>query len=103
MWFVLLSILFGLVCLLLVVIVLIQPAHSEGLASAFGGGGGEAVFGTKTITYASRVTIVLAVLFFLLAIVLNKIHRPAAGVMGTTPPAAEQEETDSPEEEPTED
>jgi protein translocase SecG subunit len=67
---------FILTSLLLIVIVLVQPHYSEsGLAGAFGGGGSDSFLGVKAISVASKVTIVLAVIFLLLVIILNKLPR----------------------------
>jgi preprotein translocase subunit SecG len=55
-----------LVCVLLVIVVLMQSAKGEGLAGAFGGGGGltGAVFGGRgAASFLSKATTVLAVVF----------------------------------------
>ncbi len=67
----LLTIIFFLVCVLITLIVLVQPHHGEGLATAFGGGSGDSFFGTKAVTAAARITIVLGSLYGVLALVLN--------------------------------
>lgn len=67
----LLTFIFFLVCLLIVLLVLIQPHHGEGLATAFGGGGGDSFFGTKAVSAAARMTIVLGSAYVLLAMLLN--------------------------------
>ncbi len=71
------TVLFILICVAIVVIVLMQDSKSEGLSSAIAGGGG------STGTYWSknkgrskegmmaRATIILAVLFIILSLVLN--------------------------------
>lgn len=78
---VLLTVLFVIVCILLVVVILLQPHHSEsGLAGAFGGGGGmDSFLGVKAITVATRVTVVLAVIFLLLAIILAQLPHTSSG------------------------
>lgn len=54
--------------------VLIQQAKGGGLAGAFGGGGGsEAIFGPSGATGVAKLTIVLAVSFILLALVIEII------------------------------
>jgi preprotein translocase subunit SecG len=68
---VLLSILFVLVCLLLIFMVVITPSQSEGLAGAFGGMGSDTFFGTKAGQHINRFTIGLAVSFLALAILIN--------------------------------
>ena len=66
-----LSILFVIVCLLLVFMVVITPSQSEGLAGAFGGMGSDTFFGTKAGQHINRFTIGLAVSFLVLAILIN--------------------------------
>ena len=74
--FILLAILFSLSALLLVIVVMVQPHYSEsGLAGAFGGGGSDSFFGTKAMSAATKITVVLAIIFIFLAVVLNKIPR----------------------------
>jgi len=68
---ILLSILFVIVCLLLIFMVVITPSQSEGLAGAFGGMGSDTFFGTKAGQHINRFTIGLAVTFIFLAIMLN--------------------------------
>lgn len=79
---------FIVICFLLIIIILVQPHYSEsGLAGAFGGGGSDSFFGTKAVSIASKVTVVLAIIFILLAIVLNKLPQKAqeGGVMSKEP------------------
>ncbi len=55
------------ICILLVISILMQSAKGEGLAGAFGGGGGlsGAVFGGRgAATFLSKATSILAVVFF---------------------------------------
>jgi preprotein translocase subunit SecG len=66
------------ICIGLMIAVLMQSAKGEGLAGAFGGGGGlsGAVFGGRgAATFLSRATTVLAVLFMLSCILLTFISR----------------------------
>ncbi len=66
-----LLVLFLLVCLLLILIVLIQKGRGGGLASAFGGMGGNTAFGSKTGDVLTWATSVIFGIFLLLAITLN--------------------------------
>ncbi|MBI4565507.1 MAG: preprotein translocase subunit SecG [Planctomycetes bacterium] len=68
-----LSILFILVCVLLIFMVVITPSQSEGLAGAFGGMGSDTFFGTKAGQHINRFTIFLAVMFMVLAIGINRL------------------------------
>src|SRR3954471_15336765 len=63
--------LFILVCLLLIMLVLIQKGRGGGIASAFGGGGGNTAFGSKTGDVLTWATSVVFGVFILLAVVLN--------------------------------
>jgi preprotein translocase subunit SecG len=65
------SILFVIVCLLLIFMVVITPSQSEGLAGAFGGMGSDTFFGTKAGQHINRFTIGLAFSFILLAVLIN--------------------------------
>jgi len=67
-----------LVCFGLIVVVLLQTGRGTGLASVFGGGGGESVFGGKGFGgVLAKATGVLAVLFMLTSITLTLL--PKAG------------------------
>lgn len=76
---VLLSIVFGLVCLLLIFMVVITPSQSEGLAGAFGGMGSDTFFGTKAGQHINRFTIGLAVAFLVLAVAINVLATRGGG------------------------
>jgi len=73
MWIALLSIVFVIVCLLLIFMVVITPSQSEGLAGAFGGMGSDTFFGTKAGQHINRFTILLAVAFIALAVLINRV------------------------------
>lgn len=62
---------FILICLMLILIVLIQKGRGGGLASAFGGAGGNTAFGAKTGDVLTWVTSVIFGIFLLLAVGLN--------------------------------
>lgn len=66
-----LMMLFIFVCLLLILIVLIQKGRGGGLASAFGGMGGNTAFGSKTGDVLTWATSAIFAVFLLLAIALN--------------------------------
>ena len=63
------------VCLALLGIILIQRGKGGGLAAAFGGGGVEQAFGTRAATMAQKATVILAVLFLTLSVVLGRIYQ----------------------------
>src|SRR5687767_14186697 len=66
-----LMVLFIIVCLFLILLVLIQKGRGGGLASAFGGMGGNTAFGSKTGDVLTWATSIVFGVFLLLAIVLN--------------------------------
>ena len=82
-----------LVCIGLIVVVLLQTGRGTGLASVFGGGGGQALFGGKGFGgVLAKATGVLAVLFMLTSITLTllpKVGRQgsALGTREARPPA----------------
>jgi preprotein translocase subunit SecG len=59
------------VCLILILVILIQKGRGGGIASAFGGAGGNTAFGSKTGDVLTWATSVIFGVFVLLAIVLN--------------------------------
>jgi preprotein translocase subunit SecG len=65
-----------LICVGLIIVVLLQTGKGTGLASVFGGGGGESVFGGKGFGgVLARATGVLAVLFMLTSITLSLLPK----------------------------
>ena len=65
------SVLHVVLCLLLIVIIILQPGKGSDVASAFGGGGSGTVFGPRGPTsMLSRATTVVAVLFMVTSITL---------------------------------
>ena len=64
-------------CILLIIVVLIQPDRGDGMAGAFGGMGGSVAFGVKTLDVLWKTTIVLAVVFMgtALGLTLNYKNR----------------------------
>ena len=74
----LLTIIFILVCVLLITVVLLQKGRGGGLG-IIGGGGSQSAFGTRTGDVFTWVTIALVVVFLTLAIGASKLCRPAPG------------------------
>jgi preprotein translocase subunit SecG len=67
-----------LVCaLFLILLVLIQKGKGGGLAGAFGGAGGSSAFGSRAGDTFTRITIYVAVVWFLLIMLTIKITQPA--------------------------
>ena len=71
------AILFVAICLVLIALVLLQKGRGGGLASAFGGEGGQSAFGSKTGDVFTWITIVVVVAFFFVAMLLSLGYRPA--------------------------
>lgn len=65
-----------LICVGLIIVVLLQTGRGTGLASVFGGGGGQALFGGKGFGgVLAKATGVLAVLFMLTSITLTLLPK----------------------------
>jgi preprotein translocase subunit SecG len=63
--------LFIIVCTFLMLVILIQKGRGGGLASAFGGAGGNTAFGSKTGDVLTWATSIIFGIFIALAVVLN--------------------------------
>ena len=66
-------VLFIIVCLFLILLVLIQKGRGGGLSNAFGGGGGNTAFGSKTGDVLTWATSIVFGVFMLLAVGLNLV------------------------------
>jgi preprotein translocase subunit SecG len=64
-------VLFITVCLFMILLILIQKGRGGGLASAFGGAGGNTAFGSKTGDVLTWATSVVFGVFLVLAVALN--------------------------------
>lgn len=80
--------LFVLSCLLLIGMVLLQKGRGGGISSAFGGAMGSSPFGTKTGDVFTWITVVLAGIFLVGAMVLNIIVEDERAVTGFEETAA---------------
>jgi preprotein translocase subunit SecG len=85
-FFYLTMIAFVAVCLFMILLVLVQKGRGGGLASAFGGMGGNTAFGSKTGDVLTWTTAVVFGIFVVLAVVLNFISNRIAHP--TTPASA---------------
>ena len=65
--------LFIFVCVVMIGLVLLQKGRGGGLASAFGGAGGNTAFGSKTGDVLTWATSVVFGIFLILAIVMNLV------------------------------
>ena len=79
---------FIIVCLFMILLVLIQKGRGGGLASAFGGAGGNTAFGSKTGDVLTWATSVVFGIFLVLAITLNLVantyHNRRMGITTAT-------------------
>jgi len=78
---ILLITLFVIVCSLLIIVVLLQKGRGSGLSGAFGGMG-QTAFGTRIGDVFTWVTIVLAGVFLLLAVTVNRWFHPKMEQVG---------------------
>jgi len=88
-WKVFSAVLFLLVCFLLIVVVLLQKGRGGGLSGKFGGAGGHSAFGAKTGDFFTWVTVCLAGLFLLIAIINNYTYRKVTVETAAPPPPAQ--------------
>lgn len=70
----LLTIVFFLICILIVIAVLIQPHEEEGMGGIFGSSGPESFFGGKGNITMIKITAVLGILYFIIAIGIHKLN-----------------------------
>src|SRR5688500_18848354 len=82
------GILFIVVCVFLILLILIQKGRGGGLASAFGGAGGNTAFGSKTgdvLTWATSIVFgVFVILAVTMNLVANHIDSKRPGATATT-------------------
>jgi len=79
-------------CGLLCLIILIQESKSIGLGASFGGDSGDSLFGTSTADVLKKITVYLAVLFMVGALVLS-LWSAKVGRIGTVRAPVAFEET----------
>ncbi|MHC4574828.1 MAG: preprotein translocase subunit SecG [Planctomycetota bacterium] len=86
------GVLFVVCAVALILVILIQKGRGGGLSAAFGGGMAGGLLGSKTGDFLTWVTIMLAGVFLLLAIVMGKFYKPTVTDFGEgsagRPPAA---------------
>jgi preprotein translocase subunit SecG len=88
------TVLYVLVCFVLMLVILLQQGKGGDIASAFGGGGSQAAFGARAgATVLSRATAIGAVLFIVGAMVLGILGQrgPSSVVGGRAPQAPTQQ------------
>src|SRR5262245_668619 len=92
--------LFIIVCVFMILVVLVQKGRGGGLASAFGGAGGNTAFGSKTGDVLTWATSIIFGVFLILAVALNLLankrnDQAEAGTLVSTP-AVQQSTTPEP-------
>ena len=94
-----LTILYIVICFVLMLVILLQQGKGGDIASAFGGGGSQAAFGARSgATVLSRATAIGAVLFIVGALVLGIIGQDGPGsVVGGRAPVAPAQQAPVPE------
>jgi preprotein translocase subunit SecG len=90
------AVLFVISCVSLVLIILIQKGRGGGLSGAFGGAMASGILGSKTGDFLTWVTIVLAGVFLLLAVVMAKIYKPDVASDYDVSPQTQQQPVESP-------
>ena len=90
--------LFVFVCLVMIGLVLLQKGRGGGLASAFGGAGGNTAFGSKTGDVLTWATAIVFGVFILLAVALNLLGdvKNARATAAATQPAVQMSEPEAP-------
>jgi preprotein translocase subunit SecG len=100
--FILVAILHVVLCIALILIVLLQTGKGSDLASAFGGGGSQAMFGGRgPSSFLNRSTTIVAVMFMVTSMTLAYMSAgKSSSVMGDLeePPAVEETQDVSTEE-----
>ena len=91
------AVLFVICCITLILIILIQKGRGGGLSGAFGGAMASGILGSKTGDFLTWVTIVLAGVFLLLAVVMAKIYKPDEAGDYDVSPQTQQQPLESPE------
>jgi preprotein translocase subunit SecG len=93
-----------LVCLFLVLFVLLQPGARGGVGAAFGGAGGQTVFGGRGAnTFLAKLTAGAAVIFMITSITLSFFGSSSSSVMADrarAKPAAAAKADDKPADQP---
>jgi preprotein translocase subunit SecG len=86
------AILLMIMCVFLILLILIQKGRGGGLASAFGGAGGNTAFGSKTGDVLTWATSIVFGIFLVLAVVTNltanAVNAQRVALPGATPAAA---------------
>lgn len=65
--------------LALIGLILLQKSKSEGLGLAFGGGGGESLFGARAGNVLTRATVGIGILFLVNTLILGMLFAGSAG------------------------
>ena len=78
------AVLFVLCAVVLILIILVQKGKGGGLSGALGGGMASGILGSKTGDFLTWLTVGVAVVFLLLAVIMAKFYKPSVRDIGTT-------------------
>ena len=85
-WHYLYSIPLSVVSLFLILVILVQRGRGGGLTGALGGMGGQSAFGTKAGDLFTKITIIVALVWILLAMLaIQRLARPGGGARPQQP------------------
>ena|GEM_PF-867723 len=90
----LMVVLFGLTCVVLILLILIQKGKGGGLSAAFGGGMASGLLGSKTGDFLTWVTIVMVGIFLGLGVLLAKFYRSSVSDFGDDQQTGQQQPAD---------
>ncbi len=76
------AVIFLICAVALILIILIQKGKGGGLSAAFGGGMASGILGSKTGDFLTWVTITLAGVFLILAVIMAKFYKPGVSDFG---------------------
>jgi preprotein translocase subunit SecG len=93
----LVAVVFGLVCIILILVILIQKGKGGGLSAAFGGGMASGLLGSKTGDFLTWATITVVGVYLVLAVLLARFYKPGTSEFGAPVKSAQPvSETSSP-------
>ena len=78
----LVAVVFGLICIILILVILIQKGKGGGLSAAFGGGMASGLLGSKTGDFLTWATITVVGVYLVLAVLLARFYKPGTGDFG---------------------
>ena len=83
--------LFVICAVILVLVILVQKGKGGGLSGAISGGAVGGILGTQTKGPMTWITIFLACVFLMLAVIMAKFYKPTVSESGSEPPPLQQQ------------